>query len=53
MTTFRTNVDSCFFLTKHVMNHLASGGIIINSSSVDSYIGVPSRVDYAANKGPW
>ncbi|KAM9874678.1 oxidoreductase C4H3.08 [Verticillium dahliae] len=50
-TTFRTNIDSYFFLTKHALKHLATDGVIINSASVDSYIGVPSRIDYAASKG--
>ncbi|KAH8747731.1 hypothetical protein F5883DRAFT_721213 [Diaporthe sp. PMI_573] len=50
-TTFKTNIDSYFYLTKQVLKHLASDGIIINSASVDSYIGVPSRLDYAASKG--
>lgn len=30
---------------------MANGGSIINSASVDSYIGVPSRIDYATSKG--
>lgn len=50
-TTFRTNLDSYFFLTKYALKHLATDGVIINSASVDPYIGVPSRIDYAASKG--
>lgn len=30
---------------------MAKNGSIINSPSVDSYIGVPSRLDYATTKG--
>lgn len=30
---------------------MAAGASIINSTSVDAYIGVPTRVDYAASKG--
>ncbi|KAI1140288.1 NAD(P)-binding protein [Hypoxylon sp. FL0543] len=49
--TFRTNVDPLFHLTKSALPHLSSGAVIINSASVDPYIGTPSRVDYAASKG--
>ncbi|KAI1418551.1 NAD(P)-binding protein [Hypoxylon sp. FL1857] len=49
--TFRTNVDPLFHLTKSALPHLSNGAVIINSASVDSYIGTPSRVDYAASKG--
>ncbi|CAG9939346.1 unnamed protein product [Clonostachys rosea f. rosea IK726] len=49
--TFRVNIDSYFHLTKHLLPHLSSGAVIINSASVDSYIGVPSRLDYATSKG--
>jgi NAD(P)-dependent dehydrogenase (short-subunit alcohol dehydrogenase family) len=49
--TFRTNVDSYFHMTKYALPHLTQGGAIINSTSVDAYIGVPSRLDYAASKG--
>ncbi|RYC79901.1 hypothetical protein BFJ63_vAg17214 [Fusarium oxysporum f. sp. narcissi] len=50
-STFRVNLDSYFHLTKYVLPHLSKGGVIINSASVDSYIGVPSRLDYATSKG--
>lgn len=30
---------------------MSAGACIINSTSVDAYIGVPTRVDYAASKG--
>ncbi|KAI1641737.1 NAD(P)-binding protein [Daldinia loculata] len=49
--TSRTNVDPLFHVTKAVLPHLSSGAAIINSASVDTYIGTPSRVDYAASKG--
>ncbi|KAK6951289.1 hypothetical protein Daesc_007820 [Daldinia eschscholtzii] len=49
--TFRTNVDPLFHLTKSTLPHLSKGAVIINSASVDAYIGTPSRVDYAASKG--
>ncbi|KAM3446676.1 hypothetical protein MY3296_009440 [Beauveria thailandica] len=50
-TTFRVNVDSYFFLTKALLPYMEKGGSIINSASVDSYIGVPSRIDYTTSKG--
>ncbi|KAK5988217.1 putative oxidoreductase C4H3.08 [Cladobotryum mycophilum] len=49
--TFRTNIDSYFHVTKYALPHIPEGGAIINSASVDSYIGVPSRIDYATTKG--
>jgi NAD(P)-dependent dehydrogenase (short-subunit alcohol dehydrogenase family) len=50
-STFRVNLDSYFHLTKYMLPHLSKGGAIINSASVDSYLGVPSRLDYAVSKG--
>ncbi|KHN94086.1 NAD(P)-binding domain protein [Metarhizium album ARSEF 1941] len=50
-STFRVNIDSYFYLTKFILPCMAKGGSIINSASVDSYIGVPSRLDYATTKG--
>ncbi|CAI6079341.1 unnamed protein product [Clonostachys chloroleuca] len=51
MSNFRVNLDSYFHLTKNLLPHLSNGTVIINSASVDSYIGVPSRLDYATSKG--
>jgi len=48
---FRVNVDSYFHLTKAILPSMGKGGSIINSASVDSYIGAPSRLDYATSKG--
>ncbi|KAI5918126.1 NAD(P)-binding protein [Camillea tinctor] len=50
-STFRTNIDSYVLLTKAALPHLNPGATIINSASVDSYIGVPSRLDYTTSKG--
>jgi NAD(P)-dependent dehydrogenase (short-subunit alcohol dehydrogenase family) len=47
----RTNIDAYFFETKSALPFLNSGSVIINSASVDSYIGVPTRLDYATSKG--
>ncbi|KAF3058609.1 putative oxidoreductase C4H3.08 [Daldinia childiae] len=49
--TSRTNVDPLFHVTKAVLPHLSSGAVIINSASVDAYIGTPSPVDCATRKG--
>ncbi|KAH8755378.1 hypothetical protein F5883DRAFT_571184 [Diaporthe sp. PMI_573] len=50
-STFCVNLDLYFHLTKYMLPHLSKGSVIINSVSVDSYIGVPSRLDYAMSKG--
>ncbi|KAI0866036.1 NAD(P)-binding protein [Xylaria cubensis] len=49
--TFRTNLDSYFHMTKYALPYMNKGSVIINSASVDSYIGVPSRLDYTTSKG--
>ena len=49
--TFRTNVFSYFFMTKHALKHLKEGSCIINTSSVTAYRGSPQLLDYSATKG--
>lgn len=49
--TFRTNIFSCFYLTKAALLHLPEGGVIINTSSVTAYRGSASLVDYSSTKG--
>jgi NAD(P)-dependent dehydrogenase (short-subunit alcohol dehydrogenase family) len=49
--TFRTNVFSYFFLTKHALKHMGEGSCIINTSSVTAYRGSPQLLDYSATKG--
>ncbi|KID72306.1 uncharacterized protein G6M90_00g105240 [Metarhizium brunneum] len=51
-STFRVNTDSYSYLTKAILPFMAKNGCISNSASVDSYIGVPSRLDYATTKAP-
>jgi len=35
--TFRTNVFSFFYMIKHALPHMKSGGSIINTTSVTAY----------------
>jgi NAD(P)-dependent dehydrogenase (short-subunit alcohol dehydrogenase family) len=49
--TFRTNIFSQFFITKHALKHLKEGATIINTTSVTAYRGSPMLLDYAATKG--
>ncbi|WP_044736751.1 SDR family oxidoreductase [Geobacillus kaustophilus] len=49
--TFRTNVFSCFFLTKAALPHLKSGSAIINTASITAYEGNEQLIDYSATKG--
>jgi NAD(P)-dependent dehydrogenase (short-subunit alcohol dehydrogenase family) len=49
--TFRTNVFSYFFMTKHALKHMKEGGRIINTASVTAYRGSDHLLDYSATKG--
>jgi NAD(P)-dependent dehydrogenase (short-subunit alcohol dehydrogenase family) len=49
--TFRTNIFSHFFMSKAALEHLPTGGAIINTTSVTAYEGHPTLIDYAATKG--
>lgn len=50
-TTFRTNIDSIFYLTKAVLPHLQEDDAIINTASINAYSGVPILLDYSSTKG--
>ncbi len=50
-STFETNVFGLFFLTQAVRPHLKAGAAIINNTSVVSYRGSDTLLDYSASKG--
>jgi NAD(P)-dependent dehydrogenase (short-subunit alcohol dehydrogenase family) len=49
--TFRTNVFSFFFMTKHALAHMHRGASVINTTSVTAFQGHKTLLDYAATKG--
>lgn len=49
--TFRTNVYAMFFLCKAALDHMPSGGSIINTTSINADTPKPTLLPYAATKG--
>jgi NAD(P)-dependent dehydrogenase (short-subunit alcohol dehydrogenase family) len=49
--TFQTNVFGMFYLTQAALDHIGSGGAIINCTSVTMYEGAKGLLDYSATKG--
>lgn len=49
--TFRTNIHAMFYLTKAAVPHMAPGGAIINTTSVNADTPNPSLLAYATTKG--
>ncbi|MBS0856180.1 MULTISPECIES: SDR family oxidoreductase [unclassified Tatumella] len=51
LNTFDVNIHSVFFLTKAALPHMKANDAIINTTSVNAYIGPEILLDYTATKG--
>ena len=49
--TFRTNIFAMFYLSKAALQHMQTGGSIINTASVQAYKPSSSLLAYASTKG--
>ncbi|KAL2229874.1 UNVERIFIED_CONTAM: Glucose and ribitol dehydrogenase [Sesamum indicum] len=48
---FRINIFAYFFMARHSLKHMAEGASIINTTSVQAYLGSPSSLEYQSTKG--
>ncbi|MEM7565997.1 MAG: SDR family oxidoreductase [Pseudomonadota bacterium] len=49
--TFRSNVYSYFFMVEAVLPHLQPGSSVINTSSVNAFMGMGLLLDYSSTRG--
>ena len=49
--TFAVNVFAMFWISKEVLKQMPAGGVIINTTSIQSYQPSPGLLDYASTKG--
>jgi len=50
-TTFDTNINSIFYISKAALPHLGEDDTIINTTSINAYVGPEILIDYSATKG--
>ncbi|GHB14809.1 SDR family oxidoreductase [Salinicola rhizosphaerae] len=48
---FATNMHGMFYLTKAALPHLGEDDAIINTTSINAYVGPEAMIDYSATKG--
>ncbi|RIV26941.1 SDR family oxidoreductase [Fibrisoma montanum] len=51
VATFETNILAMFRLTKTALHHMSEGDCIINTTSITSYRGSETLLDYSSTKG--
>lgn len=51
LQTFQSNMFAMFYLIQAALEHMKSGSVIINTTSVTAYKGNPILLDYSASKG--
>ncbi len=49
--TFQVNMFAMFYMTKAALPHLRSGSTVINTTSINAYIGNDLLIDYSSTKG--